>query len=68
MTSGARLFNERAGNTIPTIYGAVTSGTAWQFLRLADSTLSVDLDEYGVHEVGRILGILASMVLPQSQA
>ncbi|MEG4227396.1 hypothetical protein QUA35_20400 [Microcoleus sp. N9_B2] len=30
----ARLFNEQEGNNIPTIYGTVTSGTVWRFLKL----------------------------------
>ena len=30
----AQLFNEREENEIPTIYGVVTSGTNWRFLKL----------------------------------
>ena len=33
----AQIFNQRAGNEIPVIYGVVTSGTAWKFLILARS-------------------------------
>jgi len=62
---GARIFNERAGNAIKTVYGAVTTGTMWQFLSLSGSTLSVDLDEHGIDEIDRILGILAFMISPQ---
>jgi len=63
---GARLFNERAGNAIHTIYGAVTTGTMWQFMSLSGVTLSVDLDEYGIHEIDRILGILSFMISSQA--
>ncbi len=58
----ARIFNERANNTTHTIYGAVTTGTAWKFLSLADSVLSIDLQEYGMGDIDKILGILAHVV------
>jgi hypothetical protein len=60
----ARIFNERAGNAIETVYGAVTTGTAWKFLSLSGSTLSIDLNEYSINEPDRILGILSSMASP----
>jgi hypothetical protein len=60
----ARLFNERAGNAIDVVYGAVTTGTNWRFMSLSGDTLAIDLDEYPIAEPERILGILASMVAP----
>jgi hypothetical protein len=59
----AQLFNAREGNTIDTIYGAVTSGTVWRFMSLSGTTLSIDMAEYSINEPDQILGILASMVL-----
>jgi hypothetical protein len=50
------------------VYGAVTTGTMWQFMSLSGSVLSVDLDEYGIHEIDRILGILSFMISPQTGA
>ena len=38
---GARLFNEKAGKTAP-IYGCVTTGETWQFLRLEPTAVSID--------------------------
>jgi len=58
----ARLWNERAGTPFETISGVVTTGTSWMFLALSDSKLSIDLREYTIHEVDKILGILASML------
>ncbi len=58
----ARLFNERGENGISTIYGAVTTGDHWKFLKLADGTVYVDLKEYYLVSVGKILGILLSMI------
>lgn len=58
----AQMFNIRAGNGIESVLGVVTTGTAWQFLRLTGSCLAIDLREYSIERVGQILGILASGV------
>ncbi len=58
----AQMFNLRAGNEIASVLGVVTTGTAWQFLRLTGSRLTIDLREYSIERVGKILGILASGV------
>ncbi|MGL4555401.1 MAG: hypothetical protein ACRC33_29890 [Gemmataceae bacterium] len=55
---GLREFNDRDGTPVPAVYGAVTSGTNWRFLRLAGATLTVDRREYYLGEVGAILGVL----------
>ncbi|MBM3222289.1 MAG: hypothetical protein FJZ47_00585 [Candidatus Tectomicrobia bacterium] len=54
----ARLFNAREGQDIPTVYGAVTSGSVWKFLQLVDNTVYIDLEEYHINNAGKILGIL----------
>jgi hypothetical protein len=55
----AQLFNEREGNAIDTIYGAVTTGEIWKFLKLVGVVASIDLsDYYIVRDVPKILGIL----------
>ncbi|MEG5032801.1 hypothetical protein [Microcoleus sp. AT3-D2] len=58
----ARIFNERQGNEIPAIYGAVTSGTTWKFIQLKNQVIEIDLTEYYLTEVNKILGILASAI------
>src|SRR5215470_2295055 len=55
----AQMFNEREGNAIDTIYGAVTTGEIWKFLKLVGAVASIDLsDYYIVRDVPKILGIL----------
>jgi hypothetical protein len=55
----AQLFNEREGNAIDTIYGVVTTGEIWKFLKLVSAVASIDLsDYYIVRDVPKILGIL----------
>jgi len=56
----AQLFNQRQENEIKTIYGSVTTGTNWKFLKLEEQTISIDLNEYFLNNVGKILGILRS--------
>jgi hypothetical protein len=58
----ARIFNANEDKPIPVIYGCVTSGKLWQFLKLENNDLTLDLNEYQVTPVERILGILKWMV------
>lgn len=59
----AKLFNEGEGNNIETIYGAVTTGTNWKFLKLAGQVIEIDLIEYYINNIGKILGILSSILV-----
>ncbi|MEZ2247356.1 hypothetical protein [Microcoleus sp.] len=58
----AQLFNERQGNEIKSIYGVITIGTIWQFLKLQDKVISIDLSEYYIKDIKKILGILVSAI------
>ncbi|WP_199249944.1 hypothetical protein [[Phormidium] sp. ETS-05] len=58
----ARIFNEKSGNDIRDISGVVTSGTNWRFLKLEGQVVKVDLTEYFLSDLNKILGILASGV------
>ena len=58
----AQRFNAEQGNCIPRVYGAITSGTDWLFLKLEGKTLHIDMRIYTLERCDRILGILASMV------
>jgi hypothetical protein len=57
-----RLFNEREQTATPLVHGCVTSGGSWRFLKLEGSTLSIDLPEYHLKDVSKILGILVSVI------
>lgn len=58
----AQLFNAREGTGLTTIYGAVTTGNVWKFLTLEGNTLCIDLPEYHIERVSKILGVLLAMV------
>ncbi|MEM8641820.1 MAG: hypothetical protein AAGG51_23845 [Cyanobacteria bacterium P01_G01_bin.54] len=58
----AQVFNARQDTGINTIYGAVTTGTAWQFLQLQGQQASIDLDEYSLKTLDQIFGILVGFL------
>ena len=58
----AQYFNAEKGNDIPRIYGAITSGREWRFLKLEGRKLHIDMAVYQIAQCDKILGILASMV------
>jgi len=58
----ATIFNRQEKQPIEKIYGAVTSGTAWQFLRLTGNDAEIDLKEYFIDNPQKIVGILSAMI------
>lgn len=54
----AQIFNGSEGIEIESIYGVVTTGTSWLFMRLTKNLIEVDNCEYFINEVDKILGIL----------
>jgi hypothetical protein len=57
----AQQFNQQRGHPKDKIFGVVTSGTDWRFLQLEGTQAVLDLREYGLAELERILGILVWM-------
>lgn len=64
----AHLFNEREQLSLPWIYGAITTGTTWKFLKLHGQTAYLDRDEYYLKEIEMLLGIFNTIVLTEEQA
>ena len=58
----AELFNERQHNSIPAVYGCVTTGVVWRFLKLEGNNLIIDVDVYCLDNVPMILGVLQTIV------
>ena len=54
----AQFYNQSQEQSTPVIYGCVTSGTIWQFLKLECSSVTIDPTNYFVVPVQKILGIL----------
>ena len=57
----SNLFNEKEGLQLPAVYGAVTTGNAWKFLKLENNTVYVDIQDYYIDNVNKIIGILVKM-------
>jgi hypothetical protein len=58
----ARLYNERHKEAVSEMFGCVTTGEAWQFLRLREQELVVDADRYYLTDVSAVLGILVAVM------
>jgi hypothetical protein len=65
----AQRFNESGSQLISlpprainTIYGTVTTGNIWTFLKLEGKQVTIDLNDYLLLPVERLLGILAWMM------
>jgi len=61
-TYAATLYNRRAGSPVATVYGVVTTGSAWKFLRLEGTTVTLDLKEYYIDNLGKLVGVLTYII------
>jgi hypothetical protein len=57
----AQRFNAERNQAIDTIYGVISSGTQWRFLKLDGRTVTLDLTDYPLPPVEKILGFLVWM-------
>ncbi|WP_309739743.1 MULTISPECIES: hypothetical protein [unclassified Chamaesiphon] len=58
----AQRYNQLKNKDISTIYGCVTSGILWQFLKLEGSDVTIDSRNYLVDPVQKILGVIKWML------
>lgn len=58
----AQIFNQKQGEEVTSIYGVVTTGEIWKFLKISGQLVQIDLAEYFLNNVNKILGILASAI------
>lgn len=58
----SQLFNERKGKPIAVVYGCVTTGHLWQFLKLEGKLAFQDVTIFGLSDLTKILGILHGLV------
>ncbi|GJD19444.1 hypothetical protein RIVM261_044000 [Rivularia sp. IAM M-261] len=55
-------FNKMKNKSVNTIYGSVTSGTQWRFMKLEENTVTFDLSEYPIPPIDFILSALIWMI------
>ncbi len=58
----AQKFNELKGIPRKAIYGSVSSGTQWRFMKLVEQILTIDLTDYSLPPVEQILAYLVWMI------
>lgn len=59
----SKIFNESENETkVSRIYGVVTTGTIWKFLKLEGNDVYIDLDDYLIETPDKIMGILLEMI------
>jgi hypothetical protein len=59
---GAQVYNERAGQPIEAVYGCVTTGEDWQFLRLTGVVVTLHRPRLYIDNVGLILAAFGRAV------
>jgi hypothetical protein len=59
---GSQLFNEQDGFSMPVIYGAVTTGVEWLFLKLEGKTITMDNQRYYIENLPKLLGIIHAII------
>ena len=58
----AQRFNAAKNNSLRVIYGVISSGTQWRFLKLENDLVTIDLMDYSLPPVEEILGMLVWMM------
>ncbi|EDN68099.1 conserved hypothetical protein [Beggiatoa sp. PS] len=59
---GARIFNQSESQPIETIFGCVTNGDVWQFLKLENQTIFIDAKKYFLDNLAQILGVFQEII------
>ena len=59
---GAKIFNEREGNPIEIIYGCVTTGDDWLFMKLENNLLLIDTQKYYLGNLNQLLGVFQTII------
>ncbi|RYE88983.1 MAG: hypothetical protein EOO37_05835 [Cytophagaceae bacterium] len=59
---GAARFNERENKPIPALYGCVTTGIEWRFLKFENQVVTFDANCYLSNETAKLLGVLQQIV------
>ena len=60
----AQRFNLEADKPPMPIYGCITSGMLWRFLKLEGQDITIDLEDYALKPIDRLLGRLIWMAKP----
>ena len=59
---GARMLNEQDGVNFPVIYGCVTTGTDWQFLKVENQLITIENNLKYINELPYLLGTFQRII------
>jgi hypothetical protein len=59
----AQRFNKRSGMPEEAVFGVVTTGMLWRFLKLDGTLVNVDVVEYPIQGLPKLVGILTQITL-----
>lgn len=58
----ANIFNEQNNRNIDVVYGVITTGSLWKFLKLENGIVYMEAREYQISNIEVILGVLLRML------
>ena len=58
----AQIFNAQKKNNISAVYGVVTTGSVWKFLKLAENTVYLEAGERYLGDLETIMGIFIEII------
>jgi type I site-specific restriction endonuclease len=58
----SQLYNEQNNNPLPFIFGAVTNGLNWQFMKLEGRQILIDTEYYSLQNLPTLLGVLQGIL------
>jgi hypothetical protein len=58
----AQLANQQAKTSLARVHGVVSGGGVWKFLRLEGNVVTIDIPEYYIDNLPKIMGILREIV------
>ena len=58
----AQLFNQQKNNQISCIYGIVTTGSNWKFLKLKENQVDIEGTEHFIGNLEYLLGVLVDII------
>jgi hypothetical protein len=58
----ASLFNQQMEEPLTTIYGAVTNGFDWVFLKYKDNCIQIDMNRYYLGNLPQLLGVMDHII------
>jgi len=59
---GADVFNRKKGVELPAIYGCVTTGDNWLFMKLEGKQIFIDIKKYYLGDVPELMGVFQHVI------